>query len=386
MVLKQSSKMEEATKVLEGAYEKVSESPFPLDLKVLELDEEQREWITAIADACESQKAVTTALITCLVKKITEPSQDVRLHRKEFEGGYSARVFDTKYVTPFLKKRFPRIAMKESGWLSRSIEQPHPFTLDFPGKIRDARVKCCFLEILNDIEENDADAERYLLALFTLLLQKFTEIRSILEGVIFPKKMQIDSIIECLRSHFFHKYGSAGASKLPVLAVYSLYQLMMEDITRYRNKRLKSLRSYESPDLHAKAIGDVEVVDETGEYFEVVEIKHNIPISESIINDSYKKFRKTAVSRYYLLTTAEPYIREEEGEGEETRVENLKQRIKNEHGCEVIVNGIIPSIKYYLRLVKTPSQFMETYTNNLKEDKEVKEEHLRVWLGVIEKI
>jgi len=68
------------------------------------------------------------------------------------------------------------------------------------------------------------------------------------------------------------------------------------------------------------------------------------------------------------------------------RFENLKQRIKNEHGCEVIVNGIIPSIKYYLRLIKTPSQFMEAYTINLKEDREVKEEHLKVWLDVIKAI
>ncbi|MBC8520896.1 MAG: DNA methyltransferase [Methanomicrobia archaeon] len=370
--------MEEATKVLETAYEKVKENPFDPNT----LDEKRREWISAIAETCESQKAVTTALITCFIKKMTDQGQDIRLHRKEFVGGYSARVFDTKYITPFLKKRFPRIAMKESGWLSRSIEQPHPFTLDFPGKVRDERVKYCFLHILNDIEENNADAEKYLQALFTLLLQKFTEIRTILEGVTFPKEIPIDPIIECLKSHFFHKYSSAGASKLPVIAMYSLYQLMMEGSTRYQNKTLKRLRSYGSPDIHAKAIGDIEVVDEAGEYFEVVEIKHDIPISEGIMQDSYNKFRKTSIRRYYLLTTAEPYIRE----GEEIQVENLKQKIKNEHGCEVIINGIIPSTKYYLRLVKTPSQFMETYTNNLKEDKEVKGEHLKVWLDVIEAI
>ena len=211
---------------------------------------------------------------------------------------------------------------------------------------------------------------------------KLTEIRSILESMTFPEEIPIDSITGTLKSHFFHKYSSAGASKLPVIAMYSLYQLMMKGSTRYQNKTLKSLRSYESPDIHAKAIGDVEVVDESGEYFEVVEIKHDIPISDGIMRDSYNKFRKTSIRRYYLLTTAEPYIRK----GEEKQVENLKQRIKNEHGCEVIVNGIIPSIKYYLRLIKTPSQFMEAYTINLKEDREVKEEHLKVWLDVIKAI
>ncbi|RJS68528.1 hypothetical protein CW714_10000 [Methanophagales archaeon] len=243
-------KMGDATSIMENAYAKANKSPFDLNA----MDEKRREWITTIADACESQKAVTTALLTCLVKKRIEPEQDIRLHRKEFAGGYSARVFDTKYVTPFLKKRFPRIAMKESGWLSRSIEQPHPFTLDFPGKARDEKVKHCFLLIQDDIEENNADAEKYLLALFTLLIQKFTEIRSILEGVTFPKEIPIDLIIGSLKSHFFHKYTSAWASKLPVITIYSLYQLMMEDITRYRNKTLKSLGGCHQSDKESSLI------------------------------------------------------------------------------------------------------------------------------------
>ena len=37
-------------------------------------------------------------------------------------------------------------AMAESGWLTRSLEQAHPYTLDYPGKITPKIVKEAFLE------------------------------------------------------------------------------------------------------------------------------------------------------------------------------------------------------------------------------------------------
>jgi len=68
------------------------------------LSNEQRAWIKIIAGNCERQKAVVTALITSLVKKIETPLQDIRLHREEFNGGYSARVYDTKHKPLFSSK------------------------------------------------------------------------------------------------------------------------------------------------------------------------------------------------------------------------------------------------------------------------------------------
>jgi phosphoribosyl-ATP pyrophosphohydrolase len=91
-------------------------------------------------------------LITSLLKKVVSPNQDIRLNRKEFEGGYSGRSLDTHAITPWLKHHFPRFAPKESGWLTRSIEQPHPFNKEFPGKIRNKKVKEAFLSILDSIE------------------------------------------------------------------------------------------------------------------------------------------------------------------------------------------------------------------------------------------
>ncbi len=64
------------------------------------------------------------------------------------QNGYSGRSFDTKYVTPFLRKyEFP--SMSESGWLTRSLEQPYPYILDYKGKISPKEVAEAFLLILN---------------------------------------------------------------------------------------------------------------------------------------------------------------------------------------------------------------------------------------------
>ena len=56
-----------------------------------------------------------------------------------------------------MKEKFRRFAMAESGWLTRSLEQNLPYTLEYPGRIQGKTVKDAFLQILNDIEENKAD-------------------------------------------------------------------------------------------------------------------------------------------------------------------------------------------------------------------------------------
>ena len=57
-----------------------------------------------VLQSSEKARGVLTVLITSLVKKITDPSQDIRLHQSKMQGGYSGRTFDSKYITPFLKR------------------------------------------------------------------------------------------------------------------------------------------------------------------------------------------------------------------------------------------------------------------------------------------
>ncbi|MDE0011718.1 MAG: DNA methyltransferase [Candidatus Poribacteria bacterium] len=352
-----------------------------------ELSESQKNWITIITEKAESQKAVLAVLITSLSKKIETPTQDVRYHKKELPNGYSGRSFDTAYVTPFISEKFQRFAMKSgSGWLTRSLEQAHPYTLEYPGRILDKTVREAFLQILNDIEENQADPKKYLQAIFASLIDVMARPQVSLSLFENTDKdsiqssqsdtITINTIVNSLKYHFSFNYRVAGASRLPVLAVYSAYEMLMA-IERYEGKTLSPLKSHTTSDIKSGGIGDIEVLDENEDFFEAVEIKHNIPISPQLVKDGYEKFCETSVRRYYLLTTAEPNVNEPE------IVDQLVQQIHRQHGCEVIGNGILPSLKYYLRLLSNPKLFLDCYSENLQLDfnqnTDIKAIHLRYW-------
>lgn len=354
------------------------------------LNDNQRNWLFRIVSNAESFKAIVTVLTTSLVKKIENSKQDIRYHKNELKGGYSGRTFDTKFITPFFKKYFPRFSMKESGWLTRSIEQPHPFTVKFPGKIRNKDVKQAFLQILYDVEENKSGPENYLIALLILLAREINRSNSLLSKhkLNFQKKnLTINLIIENLKEHFFTKYKNAGASRLPVIAIYSIYEILLGDIAKYKGKKLLPLKSHVASDIKAKEIGDVEIIDgKRKSIFEGVEIKHGIPIDFLIVRDAYEKIKDIPIERYYILTTAEPNIKKGEGK----KVLQLVNEIRKNHGCEIVVNGLIPSLKYYLRLVRNLDEFMARYSKNIKIEASIstviKLEHLEKWNETIKEL
>ena len=69
-----------------------------------------------------------------------------------------------------------------------------------------------------------------------------------------------------------------------------MLKIGLANLKKFENKKLLPLRSHISPDVKVRGVGDIEVVDEKGIYFEAVEIKHGIPIDDIMIQE-YKKFR-----------------------------------------------------------------------------------------------
>ena len=366
--------MNQVRPILEDAYQLAASS----DSAYSDLSESQENWVNAIIEKAESFRGVLTVLITSLVKKIQTPTQDVRYHQAELPNGYSGRGLDTDHITPFMKEKFRRFAMAESGWTTQTLQQPHPYTLEYPARIKYSSMKEAFLLILNDIEENRADPKKYLQAIFSALITSMKESQisfDFLKEAQHTETVTIEKIVDLLRHHFSRDYGVAGASRLPVVAVYSAYEMLME-IQRYEGKTLSPLKSHTAADTKSHGIGDIEVLSGNN-FFEAVEIKHNISISLGIVEDAYQKFKQISVSRYYLLTTAEPNVEDIDS------VNDFVSVIHRQHGCEVIVNGILPSLKYYLRLLSSPQLFLENYSKNLqldfKQKAEIKETHLRYW-------
>ena len=331
--------------------------------------------VKIVVDKEETFKGVFTVLLTSLVYKCLHPEQDIRRHQANMKNGYSGISFDTKYITPFMKRKRFLGAMKESGWLTRSLEQNIPYELDYPGKIQNKKVKEAFLNILNDVEKNGTDPEKYLLAIMSYSIKCKKEKTVILVNPIKRENLlTINEIVNSLYNHFYFPYKSRGASILPVVALYSIYQCMTAELQRFDGKILDKLASHNSCDKSSGETGDIvvrNIIDSS--IYEVVEVKFDIPIDAIMIEDVYKKISDKPVQRYYLLSTVSS------SKDEKIKIDEMIFKIRKEHGCQIIVNGIFPTLKYYLRLLDNTDVFVEKYVENLSSNTEINFEHKIAW-------
>lgn len=329
--------------------------------------------IETIVFHSETNKAIVTVLVTLLTHKIVNKNQDIRYRQVQLENGFSGRNIDKAIITPFMKAvSFP--AMAESGWLTRSLEQAHPYTLDYPGKITPKIVKEAFLEIIDSVQVQGIDPKEVLLYLFKLLIKQRDSMNIELAK---PHSLSISKIIKVLEKHFTYHYTCSGASRLPVLAIYAAYQCMMKQVDRYKDKTLCSLANHNSADIQSGRIGDVDVNNLDGSAFEGVEVKHEIQITKQLVSDAYEKFKIYNTDRYYLLTTANM------DSADWDSIEAEIQRVFQIHGCQVIVNGVYSTLKYYLRLLNDPAEFIENYVELLKQDETIKFQHKTMWNEII---
>lgn len=328
-----------------------------------------------ILSKSESSKAVVTVILTSAVYKALNLEQDIRNHQTSIPNGYSGRTFDSKFITPFLKSvKFP--AMAESGWLTRSLEQKVPYDFNYSGAIRPDSLKTAFLETIAFIQKGK-DLDKLLSFLFQgLIIQRNAQQIDLAK----PHNLQIATIIDLLTKHFDTKYSAEGASRLPVLALYAAYQCLVNETKRFNEKILLPMESHTSADTRSGRIGDIDIVDEKERAFEAVEVKHGIPITAQLVKDAFEKFKTTQVTRYYLLSTANIDASQADEINKEV------ERIKNIHGCHVIANGLINSLKYYLRLLSDTSEFIENYVNLIETDTSLKFEHKTEWNNIISKM
>ena len=345
-------------------------------LQPLHFTDEDSAALTYITDNVDNSKAVYTVIIASLVYKMVHPEQDVRYHQASLPNGYSGRSFDTRYITPFLKsKKIPHMA--ESGWLTRSLEQNYPYDRSYNGQIRDPELRKSFLQIMDSIQNGTTNLEHYLLYMLEkgIFTQKAKDVEIERNQ---NTRFSINEIMSMLNTHFTQS-DSVGTARLPVLAVYSVYQCITAQLGRYNNKKLKEMASHTTSDLRSGDIGDVQVNNDDGTEFEGIEVKYGIKITPQLMLDSYEKFRnKQSVERYYILSTVEPT------ELERLALQSVSETIFEEHGAQFIANGLLNTIKYYLRLIDNTDQFLDYYTDNIRNDSVIKVEHKNLWKQIIE--
>jgi DNA (cytosine-5)-methyltransferase 1 len=344
--------------------------------------------IDVLVDSIDKNKSLISALVTSLLKKIIDQKQDIRLHRTDFEGGYSARSLDTEITTPFFKQHFPKYANKESGFLSMATRTQIPWTKEDGSRIRTRASKefmRSFLEIFDAIESKKINPKDTLIYFFeklhTLSLQQKVIFDETIETSDFIDIININSVLQMLEKHF--STDERGTSRLPVIAIYSIYQQLFKQVKRYKNKILRPLNVHTSSDKHG--YGDIEIWNKNNTPFEMVEIKHNISIDRNLVFDVAKKSENTGIDRYYILTTAKNNFTSPD---EEEYINKFILKIQKDTDLYIIANGIFTTLKYYLRFIDDYKEFIKTYTQNLVEDSknstEIKESHITAWKRILE--
>lgn len=330
--------------------------------------------LVAIGETCEKQKAVYTVLATLLYYKSVHPEQDVRKHQARFPGGFSGRTFDTKNVTPVLKKmRLP--AMAESGWLTRSLEQPYPYDLNYNGNIPSV-VKMPFLRSLDYVEKHPRCAEKMLRILLNRVIKISEQHKVVITPLKNPDKLSISSITDALQKHFLHHYDTHNGAKLPVLAFHAIYSCLIKELKRYEGCTLASLSSLTACDRTNNASGDIEIFKD-GKLFEAVEIKLDKEIDSQIVRVVEEKVYKWNPQRYYILSVLGTKVEDQ------AEISDIIYNVCVNHGCQIINNGLLPTIKYYLRLITDLGRFVNIYSKAVEEDDELQYVHKEYWNSLI---
>jgi DNA (cytosine-5)-methyltransferase 1 len=342
------------------------------------LFERTRKNLEFLRDIIESQKGVYTVLITLGVHKLLFPKQDIRYHQDNMEGGFSGRSVDTKYITPTMKE-LKLTSMSESGWLTRSLEQPYPYNDQYNGKIGgNSKVKSVFLELVHDIQFSDPSQLRQILENLLFFGREIRDKNKVeVVKIEDSDRLTITEVIKLLEIYFERNYKISGGSKLPVLTFYSIYSILCQELKRFEGCSLGQLGSHTSSDRTSKSSGDIEVFKD-GKIIESLEIKYSIDIDKHIVNRVYEKIVRYNPQRYYILTTGT--IKKEDYD----EIMILVEEIRDIHGCQLIINGLLPSLKYYLRLINDVSELINKLSDNIVEDKELKIIHKEVWKNLID--
>jgi DNA (cytosine-5)-methyltransferase 1 len=306
--------------------------------------------------------------LTLSAYKAVVPEQDITAHMIGFAGGFAARPVDTTVTVPFLTVHSLSHS-SQSHWLTRRIVE-QPLARDLKPKTTPKDAGPLLVEVVNAV--NDAGSPDVARAAVTLLmLELVLERNRSRVALTRPKQVTIAEVAWLLDRHFSRRY-TKNAPRLPQLAMYAVYQCLMDSVERYKGLTLDPLLSVKAADRKAGTVGDVVVRDE-GIPFEGVEVKLGIAVADTHVYEAIDKLRSTTVQRYFIVSTAGV------DETQRDEIDGLAEDFRRSNGCEIVVNGVIETVAYYLRLLESPFDFIVRYANLVESDTDLGYEHRVAW-------
>lgn len=314
--------------------------------------------------------------VTLCAYKVATPAQDIRRHKVDQPGGFAARSFDTSGTVPFLASKSLNYNV-ETHWLSQTFSFAGPYERSLLLKTTPKEAGKLLIELANGIEEAAQPAEcakAVLELLFVGLIEERNKGKVALER---PKSLTIDDVVGLLHEHFRQHYEK-NTPRLPQLAIYAIYKCIIGSMERYRDLTLGPLERMKAANRKSGSVGDIDV-NRSDQPVEAVEVKFNVPITRVHVGEAIQKIRTKSVERYFILSTAGI----QDGEGDECH--RLQLEFKRSNGCEIIVNGVLDTVRYYLRLIRSTNDFVYEYAGLVESDQELGYEHRVAWNEICRK-
>ena len=312
--------------------------------------------------------AAVVIMVTSLLKKCTDPKQDVRRHRADLPGGYSGRGLDSGIVTPFLEAH-GFSADRRTGWSDRSFDTKAPYDFDYPGDMGDGDVRKALLFVLDGVEGGKVDPR----SLLTYTLKALCDLREIEKvNLDRPDGLDADGALKILKRHF--KCGGRARMLLPALAVCAAYREAAE----------KGLPGFASATVGDPAeIGtDDEAFERvvvfesrTGRVREIAEILRGTSVVPALVRPVRSGADELPTGAYRLLAVApagdlRPAAREA----------GLMERAI---GCQVVVEEALDAIERILRALHGADGFAAKYAEMVEDDALIKYAHKMAWNNAV---
>lgn len=335
------------------------------------------EYASLAMKLAETKHACRGAAVTLSICKCIWFDKDIRNHKAEYEGGFSARGVDTHVTVPFLQSKGLPYNV-ETHWLSQTLSFAGSYTPDVVLKTTPKSAGPDFIKLVNYIQ-NAENVEQVMGIIYVLLAGLIIERNKGDIPLTKPKNLSIDNVMRLLHFHFTKSYKK-NAPRLPQVAIYAIYQCLMNTVGRCSEMTLMPLERMKTANRKSGTVGDIDLHDSQDRPIEAVEIKYEIWINKSHVLEATQKVMSEAVARYFILST-KPVLEEDKEE-----IEKIKADFLQSNGCEIIVNGVYDTIKYYLRLLKSTNDFINNYTELLSNDPDLNFEHKIAWNAVCKEV